>query len=328
MKKPTSAVFSSVLLLSLTFFSVFWLSLLENRLQLPCFQCFSDIISSFSYTSFSLPPTRTAVPDFTPTLIDSIIIQTMGSKDAAKRNAQMSPESFRALVTEEINATKTDLTDVFKQIQNEFKKVVNKLDALDQRMEDMEKKLSGIPSWWNPETHMNNEMKEICSNDVSCAELSFASFTLAESVKAMNKARNAVLENLIDIEERKPGKEKLDQDRQFVNDVCERGNLTKPIEIWREPSKNLTKPRVLKLKFTTTEERNNFLFNARKNMPVTISGRKPTIRRDMTRTELILLHKLRSIIYEKNLADGQTTWYLRDLTVARCTNPRPFHPRR
>ena len=60
-------------------------------------------------------------------------------------------------------------------------------------------------------------------------------------------------------------------------------------------------------------------------MPLKTTGRKPNVRRDMTRMELELLHKLRSIIYQKNLADGQTTWYLRDLTVTPCSNPRPFH---
>lgn len=97
----------------------------------------------------------------------------------------------------------------------------------------------------------------------------------------------------------------------------------------RQGSSDSNRDRPLKVQFKSAEERNNFIYRFRKNLPNgyknDFPGRVPSCRRDMTQMELQLLYKLRQEVYHRNKAAGRIAFYVRDLTICETTRQNNIH---
>lgn len=141
------------------------------------------------------------------------------------------------------------------------------------------------------------------------------------------KSFYAVVENLCeptDIAVDKSKRQSSVADSRFVQDICTRAEITKPCETWRHPSKSQIKPRPLKVRFETVAARDDFLREFSRNLANNFTGRRPTVRRDMTPVELKLLYELRKEVYARNKAAGQIAFVVRDLDIIELKSPRPF----
>jgi hypothetical protein len=176
----------------------------------------------------------------------------------------------------------------------------------------------GCPPWY---VEKLDETQKKLAADPTASSLMYSSFLINESVKAIKKSFNAVIEGLADIPDRTVTK--VENDAKFVADICARGQLAAAVECWRQPSKNPNRPRVVKVRFLTVTDRDNFIVNFRKLCPV-FSARAPSCRRDMTVPELQLLYSNRQSCREANIKCGQFKYYTRDLKIVEMKVPQPL----
>jgi hypothetical protein len=168
---------------------------------------------------------------------------------------------------------------------------------------------------------------DLVSSDYETSYLAMGCDILRNAVHVSSKDTVAVIENLAD---NNPQSTDYSQEQTFCNDICEKAGITKPSSVWRHTPKGIKpnsrvspRPRIVKVKFASVQERNNFIYKFRSNLtrdpsPL-ISGRPPSVRRDMVPMELALLYKLRKRCYEMNQAAGQRAYYVRDLTICEVT---------
>lgn len=235
-----------------------------------------------------------------------------------KRFASNSPNSQR-------QAVQTETVDVSVAIN----RIMEHLKNIDEKIQNLDKKVDRLtdspPTWY--QSRLSPVMKEVTESHPAIGSLAFTAFILKESSKMAEKSCNAVLEKFPDIQHRAEGKEKLEQDGAMIHQVCEKANLAKPIDFWRQPCKNQKNPRVIKVRFNSTEDRDNFLKAFKKNYQG--PGRPPISRRDLTVPELELLYALRNQVYKANSECGQARFYVHhDLTIRENTNPKPFAVRK
>ena len=159
--------------------------------------------------------------------------------------------------------------------------------------------------------------------------------TARASSVMQEKSLHAVVENLPEPPDAdKKVKQKHDSDRTLMQKICESAGIEQPEDVWRHPSRSDTRSRPIKVKFKSTDARNDFIRLFRRNLSVHYNpslqgGRLPSCRRDMSPPELQLLYILRKIAYNQNAAAGKNAWYVRDLILTE-TDPkfiRSFTPR-
>lgn len=155
-------------------------------------------------------------------------------------------------------------------------------------------------------------------------------FSAVHSTRNMHlmaeKDFNAVIEHL---DEPEPSaarnvKASFQSDTDLVKNICATGEVQGFVECWRNPGKSTSRARILKVRFLSTNDRDNFLRKFRSSLPLNIAG-KPRVRRDMTPPELQLLYELRKTCYELNQECGWQKHYIRDLTIAE-NQTRRYHP--
>ena len=232
-----------------------------------------------------------------------------------KRPNPESPSSVKATVTEEFLVK---MQENYASLLEEIKSIKNDLSTM--RSTSIE-----APGWFQEK--MSTNLKGAATKDPSISSLAYSSYLIREAAKATEKSFNAVIEKFADTVDRKNDiHEVLPSDRKLIDAICEKGSLVKPVSFWRQPSKNPKNPRVIKVHFETTKDRNNFIFNFRKNLPtLPDQPRLPTCRRDMTVPELDLLYSLRKQCYAANSQMGQMKYYVRDLDISELAVPRPLN---
>ena len=233
-----------------------------------------------------------------------------------KRSNPDSPTSVKATVTEEFL---TKMQENYTTLAQDIKSIKHDLSLANSAQ------VLGTPKWFFDK--MSTNLQGASRSDPSIPTLAYSSFLVREAAKATEKSFNAVIEKLPDsVVRNNDTHEVLPSDGTFINAICEKGGLAKPTSFWRQPSKNPKNPRVIKVHFDSTKDRNNFIFNFRKNLPaLPDQPRLPTCRRDMTVPELNLLYSLRKECYNANCQVGQMKYYVKDLDIAELSTPRPLN---
>jgi hypothetical protein len=173
-------------------------------------------------------------------------------------------------------------------------------------------------------------MKNLANNSIEAYALLRTTATIREAAQAYEKNFCAVIEHLPDSD---TDSTKLDSDQKYVNDICDKAGIEKPLEVWRHEPKRQNadgnkvarkKPRIIKVKFSTKAARNEFLRKFTKNRAIIPNSRNPTVRRDMTPTELNLLYLVRRQAYEANREVNKFMYVVHDLNIVELANPQPL----
>lgn len=240
------------------------------------------------------------------------------SLSGTKRPNDDSPSTMRNMIEEETMDLK-QICRALLSLQDLMDQILARLDLYDKWMS-----YDGAPSWFVHKHMVSPEHKTLIKMDSTIPSLTYAAYIIKEAAKAPEKSLNAVIEKLPDSPTRKDGKEIIESDGAFIRKICDNAGVPHPLEFWRQPQKSNDRPRIIKVKFPTTKDRDNFIYRFRKNLPHGTNGRPPTCRRDMTVPELELLYTLRKQVYEMNKEAGCLKYYVKDLTVAISPSPRPF----
>lgn len=154
------------------------------------------------------------------------------------------------------------------------------------------------------------------------------------AVQMQEKARNAVIEKLpepADLNTNRSSIQRSITDKMTVDNICVDLGIPIPIDVWRQPSKGVTRARPVKVKFSSNVDRDSFIRGFRRVLPTAsrVPGQPmPSARRDMTPPELELLREIRSEVYSRNKAAGCNAYYVHDLEIFETADKyrRSFSP--
>lgn len=221
----------------------------------------------------------------------------------------------------ELNETLTKVVNAVNMLSEKVQQMHSGLEAVKTQLSEIPV-LNGCPPWFHG--FMSDHLKTVAASDNNIPSLAFTTFVIREAAKASEKSLNAVVERLPDTPDRT--ETVLDKDLNFIKEVCSSAGISPPISVWRQPTKNTKRDRPLKVHFASKKDRDQFIFKFRSNLPKSAkqNGVNPGCRRDMTVPELQMLYALRKQVWELNTKAGKMAFYVRDLDVAECKDPRPL----
>ncbi|KAI1718436.1 hypothetical protein Ddc_09488 [Ditylenchus destructor] len=150
---------------------------------------------------------------------------------------------------------------------------------------------------------------------------------VTEIEQRKSKSLRAVIEKA---EEKETEEETKEADEKLIETIISinpSANLPKPTSVYRHGHKKPERNRIMKLQFTSENERNNFIRNFRTaSMNNDRVPNKIRCRRDMTQSELTKLYTLRKQCYESNKDAGKVEFQLNefDLKMVKLSKPRAF----